>query len=471
MNKNFLLLLFCCIFLESPAQKSTNIILSSKALQTASVAYYALDAQTGEVLTGSVQKSLVPASVMKIVTTAAALEILGPQFRFKTLFGYSGLIDNDSGILKGDLVIKGGCDPAFYSRYFTDYYKGTFEDWAEKMKKTGVQRITGDLLIDISAMQDSSIPGGWIWDDIGNYYGTGVSAVSYFDNLYEIHFSSPPGEGKSAKINYTYPVIEDLKLENKVLTSSINKDLSRVYGAPNSLFQKITGTVPMNRNDFVVKAANPDPAVTAAADFKKVLSSKGILLEGQIKKVSRPKQFVLVSEKFSPELGQLLVPLNQKSLNLFAEQLLREIGRAQKNDPSLQTSLEALTEFWHDKNINLEGFYATDGSGLSRTTDLCPRTLVEILAYMYKGINNDVFFNSLPLAGVNGTLDHSFRGTPLENNLRAKTGSMNRVRSLAGILTSHKGKKVVFALIINNYEEPRIDKIFEKFVINLFNNQ
>ncbi len=471
MKRSLLFILFFNILFCSYAQKGLYAISSNKILRTASYSFYAIDAVTGEVLQNSTsQKSLVPASVMKLVTTAAALEILGPQFRFKTAVGYSGEIEKETGVLKGDVVIKGGCDPAFYSRYFTDYYKGTFEDWAETIRESGIRRIHGDLLIDISAMENFPIPGGWIWEDIGNYYGAGVSALSYFDNLYEIHFSSPFGEGHSAEIAYTNPVIEGLELDNKVVSSNGNMDLSCVFGAPYSYKQEVVGTIPVNRSDFVVKAATPDPAVTAAVSFREILASKGILLEGKVKKITKPKQFDLLLEKSSPELSQLIVPLNQKSLNLFAEQLLREIGRAQKKDPSLKSSIEGLTEFWEKKNINLEGFYPTDGSGLSRSNNICPRTLVEILNYMNKGEYREIFFDSLPLAGVSGTLEYSFKGTPLEKNLRAKTGSMKRVRSLAGMFTSLKGRKIIFALIVNNFEGNGIGKVLEDFLVSYYKN-
>lgn len=470
MKRNLLLVLFLSVLFETYAQKELNTIFSNEHLRTASISWYALDAKTGEVIAETPQKSLAPASVMKIVTTAAALEILGPQFRFKTEVGYSGKIENESGVLTGDLVIKGGCDPSFYSKYFADYYKGTFEDWAEEIKNSGIKKIKGDLVIDVSVMKDSSIPGGWAWDDIANYYGAGVSALNYFDNLYEIHFSSPSGIGKSAKIVYTLPAIDGLALENKVVTSDSNLDLSCVYGAPHSFKREISGTIPMNRSDFVVRAATPDPAVSAAAEFKKVLSRKGILLQGGVRKTTQSKQFILLAEKLSPELKDLIVPLNQKSINLFAEQLLREIGRSREKDPSLRSSLDALYEFWKGSSVNLEGFFPTDGSGLSRSNSICTRTLTEILAYMCESPNREVFFSSLPLAGVNGTLDNSFKGTPLENNLRAKTGSMKRVRSLGGVFTSQKGKEIVFAIIVNNFEGQGINRELEDFMINLYAN-
>ncbi len=180
--------------------------------------------------------------------------------------------------------------------------------------------------------------------------------------------------------------------------------------------------------------------------------------------------FKLIAEKSSPQLSELIVPLNHESINLFAEHLLREIGRARNGSTDLQVSTEALKEFWAEKKIFTGGFYPTDGSGLSRSNGVCTRTLAEVLRYMYLGPNREVFFNSLPVAGQSGTLQFAFKGTTLENNLQAKTGSMTRVRSLAGIFTNKAGRKVIFAMITNNFEgsQTTIGYTFEAFLNELF---
>jgi D-alanyl-D-alanine carboxypeptidase/D-alanyl-D-alanine-endopeptidase (penicillin-binding protein 4) len=303
-------------------------------------------------------------------------------------------------------------------------------------------------------MKGSSIPGGWLWEDIGNYYGAGISALTYSDNYYKIHFSSPSEPGQPVIISKTEPVIDQLNLTNKVVSSNVNSDLSSVYGAPGTFNQLVEGTIPKGRTDFIVKAAMPDPAKTAATEFIKILNYNNIEITGNVIYVDKlpDENFTLIAEKCSPPLRDLIVPLNMESLNLFAEHLLREIGRASKGSSSLDSSILALKEFWIEKGIFLNGFYPTDGSGLSRSNALCPRTLTEVLRYMYLGTNRDDFFNSLPVAGRSGTLQNAFKTTKLENNLRAKTGSMTRVRSLTGIFTNQKGKKVIFAIITNNFE-------------------
>jgi D-alanyl-D-alanine carboxypeptidase/D-alanyl-D-alanine-endopeptidase (penicillin-binding protein 4) len=469
--KQVILLIWGFLFL-APIYAQTGLEFKGKAIQNAGYSVCVLGADDGETIYITPQISLSTASVMKLVTTAAALEILGSDFKFRTQLGIAGKVNKETGILEGDLIVKGGCDPAFYSGYFPEHYQGTFEAWAAALSAGGIKNIQGNLVIDLTRMDESSIPGGWLWEDIGNYYGAGVSALSYSDNYYKIHFAAPDASGQPVAITKTDPVIDSLILINKVISSDILRDLSVVYGAPGSLSQVAEGSIPKGKSDFIVKAAMPDPARTAALQFVKVLRSGNVILSGKIIFRTKPadEEYTIIAEKLSPALKELLVPLNQESINLFTEHLLRETGLARKGSPALNSSLEALTEFWSEKKIFLQGFYPTDGSGLSRSNALCSRTLAEVIRYMYLSPNRDDFFNSLPLAGRSGTLQASFKGSKLENNLRAKTGSMSRVRSLAGIFTNQYGRKIIFAIITNNFEgsQASVSHLIEDFLNQIY---
>jgi D-alanyl-D-alanine carboxypeptidase/D-alanyl-D-alanine-endopeptidase (penicillin-binding protein 4) len=470
--KLYILLIWGCLSLPSLFAQP-GLSLKVEALRNAGYSAYVIDAGDGTVLyTTPGQVSLVPASVMKIVTTAAALEILGADFEFHTQLGTTGSINQGTGLLDGNLVFKGGCDPAFYSEYFAEFYKDTYMTWASGLAKAGVKKIQGNIIVDLSQMNGSSIPGGWPWDDIGNYYGAGISALTYSDNYYKIHFSSDKKPGIPVTINRLEPYIDSLTLLNKVVSSEINKDLAVVYGSPGSFSQVVEGTIPMGCPDFIVKAAMPDPAGIAVSEFIKVLKNNKIEFSGRVLYTDKPQngEFTLIAEKRSPPLRELIIPLNSESINLFAEHLLREIGRARKGSPLLDKSLDALNEFWIEKKVFTGGFYPNDGSGLSRSNAVCTRTLAEILRYIYLSSNRDDFFNSLPLAGRTGTLQSTFKGTKLENNLRAKTGSMTRVRSLAGIFTNQGGKKVIFAVMTNNFEGPQsaASRIIEDFLNEIY---
>ena len=470
MKHLFLILLGLLLYFSITAQ--TAPAFKGEVLRNAGYAVYVIDAESGVPMYATPQISLVPASVMKIVTTATAMEVLGAGFTFHTRIGYTGKVDAETGVLDGNLVLKGGCDPAFYSEYFPEFYNATFEGWARALSVAGIKRINGNFIVDLSQMKGQSIPGGWLWEDIGNYYGSGVSALSYADNYYNIHFSSPVQSGFPVKISRTAPIIKNLILKSKVLSSDINRDLAVVYGSPGSYSQVVEGTIPKGYSDFVVKAAAPDPAQVAVNEFMKVLKQHNIELSGNVLYAdhSPDEAFVMVGDKSSPPLSELIVPLNRESLNLYAEHLLRELGRMRKGSSTLESGLEVVNEFWTEKGIFLNGFYPSDGSGLSRSNGISPRTLAEILRYMALGSNSDLFFNSLPMAGRTGTLQSAFKGTKLENNLRAKTGSMTRVRSMAGIFTNKTGKKVIFAIITNNFEGTQsvVGRTLEDFLLQLY---
>ena len=459
-------------FLFHPIFAQPGLVFKTEALQNAGCSVYVIDADDSKVLFATPQVSLVPASVMKIVTTATALEILGADFVFHTQLGITGKVSTTTGALEGNLVLKGGCDPAFYSGYFSEHYKGTFEAWAQALSKAGVKSIKGDFIIDLSHFPGSSIPGGWLWEDIGNYYGAGISALTYSDNFYKIHFSSSAKPDIPVTISCIEPNIDSLVLINKVVSSDINGDLAVIYGAPGSYSQIVEGTIPKKRPDFIVKGAMPNPAKMAATDFLKVLKSNNIEILGKVRYINTPliENVEQIADKSSPPLRDLIIPLNQESINLFAEHLLIEIGRAKRDSPLLVNCVTAITEFWKEKNIFTQGFYPTDGSGLSRSNGICPRTLAEILHFMYLSPNREVFFNSLPVAGKSGTLQFAFKDSKLENNLKAKTGSMSRVKSMAGIFTNQSGKKVIFAIILNNFEgtQASISRLIEEFLGNIY---
>ena len=469
----FSLFFSVCYQIVAQTEKSVNDIFLREIPAYSPFSFYAIEAESGKVLAETNQLSLSPASTQKLMTTAVALSLLGADFRFETKILMVGKIDAASGALLGDLIISGGGDPAFYSEYFAEHYQGTFEEWADKIAALGIKKINGELLLNMSAYANDPIPGGWIWEDIGNYYGAGVSALTYRDNLYRIYFKTDNVEGNPAVITRIEPQIEGLLLENKVVSSSIERDLSIVYGAPGSYSQQIKGTIPKGRTDFVVKGTIPNPADRVAADFLAVLHRKGIEISRNFKKVCEFPQTDMetVAIKQSPSLSEILVPLNRESINLFAEHLLCEVGRKSSGFATLQAGIDALKVFCEKAEISVKGYFPKDGSGLSRSNAITARTLAETINYMYNSTNRLPFVNSLAAAGRDGTLKNIFKGTPLENNLRGKTGSMERVRSMAGIFRTSAGKQVVFGFVINNSQQTsrEINLLLQKALMELYN--
>ncbi|MCK9638882.1 MAG: D-alanyl-D-alanine carboxypeptidase/D-alanyl-D-alanine-endopeptidase [Prolixibacteraceae bacterium] len=457
------------------AQKnSVGHFFSSGNLSTASYSIYAIDARTGDLLFETDQKSLSSASAMKLFTTAVALEILGPDYTFSTSLYYSGNIDPQNGALTGNLILKGGGDPAFFSSFFEDHYKDCMSNWVAQLKKSGIRKIKGNILLDLSSLEHASVPGGWAWDDIGNYYGAGVSALTFKDNLYDIHFSSSKAVGVKTAIKSINPEIPGLILNNNVTSSAEAGDHTIVYGAPGSLHQSIEGTIPADQTDFVIKAAMPDPPQMAGQALLKKLKEEGIDLSGDVIKMPEGEKSAgtLVGTQLSPPLKEIIVPLNKESLNLYAEHLLCEIGRKYSGEPSRAKGLEAYHKFCLDKGIDSRGFFPADGSGLTRSNALTSKMLVETMKYIYDGPNRMIFLNSLPVAGVDGTLRNSFKGTPLEKNVIAKTGSMAHVRCIAGLMRSKSNKTILFAILINNFDlkSQETTKLLESILLNFYND-
>jgi len=441
--------------------------------ETAVWSLYAYNATKGKVIAQTPQRSLTPASVMKLVTSATAIELLGPDYQFVTSLKYSGKINHDKGVLEGDLYIIGGGDPAFYSEYFTEHYENTFENWAAALKRRGIREVDGDIIADISIIQDEPVPGGWIWEDIGNYYGAGVYGLTFGDNLYKIHFSTGKKTGEKARIKSIEPDIEGLEIDNRVTSSEVKRDLAYIFSPPGSFNQVIRGTIPRNLSDFVVKGAMPSPPIVASRNFKKALEANGINFKGEIILQKEILEIPLksVAQRESPLLRDIVKALNINSNNLYAEHLIREIGRYSNCNSSLESGLKAVINFWKERDIYLDGFFMTDGSGLSRSNAICARTLVEIMLFMRESENRDYYFSSLPLAGRDGTLKYFFNGTPLEERLAAKTGSMERVRSLSGFFINDAGEEIVFAVVVNNFEGSSYDmgKKLEPVILQLFN--
>ena len=454
------------------ADKKADRFFTSASLKTASYSIYAIDALSGLIVLETTQKSLSTASVMKLFTTAASLKILGPGYTFSTQLYQSGKLDKSTGILNGDLILKGGGDPAFYSSWFEEQYKDCFENWISQLKKNGIQKINGNLLLDLSFTGHANIPGGWVWEDIGNYYGAGVSALTYKDNQYEIHFSSLAAPGMKVAIKELYPEMVGLLPENRVTSSLQSGDHTIVYNAPGSNFPVVEGTIPVGQTDFIIKASMPDPPLAAGRSFLKKLKENGLEISGDLRKLkgTEDAERTLVGVQVSPPLKDLIVPLNKESLNLFAEHLLCEIGRVKYGEASTDKGVEALHQFCREEGIDTLGFYPADGSGLSRSNALTAKTLVETIRLMNNGPYRDIFFHSMPIAGVDGTLRNAFKGTPLEKNVVAKTGSMARVRSLAGKLTTKNKKTILFAILINNFDltSAEASKLLETIALSLY---
>lgn len=451
--------IFILLTFLTPAQNQSTSIQQKIAawqnttgLTNASVCMAVSDTKTGEsLLKSEPQLSLVPASIMKVVTTATALEVFGPDFRFQTVLSYSGNIRNDT--LSGDLLVIGGGDPTLGSEYFPENNRFP-EEWISAIQQKNIRVVTGNLILDASVYESQMIPNTWIWEDIGNYFGAGASGISVYDNLYEIHLSSGNVPDQLTKVIMITPVIPNLDLLNEVRSSDLNSDQAWVFGSPLENRRIIRGTIPKNRNDFIIKASVPDPQALLASEFRKKLLANGIQFSGQLKfekTNSNENHSGQLSVIQSPPLRDIIRVTNHESVNLFAEHFLKHLAYQKYGLGTTKDGCKLIVQFWKDKGLDLNGFFMNDGSGLSRFNALTASQMVAILNYMKaKSAYSVDFYESLATVG-NGTLT-VFKNENFPNQcLRAKSGSMTRVRCYAGYLTTFSGRQLSFAIMLNNF--------------------
>ncbi len=424
---------------------STALMAFQDSLPNASIGFCIKDAETGKLIEeyNSI-KSLRPASVLKLVTTATALDYLKSNYKYRTKIGYTGVLTGD--ILKGDLVIKASGDPTWNSQYFPD--EDVIKFIVSNIKQNGIKNISGDFIVDKYGINED-IPRTWIWEDIGNYYGSPSYSINIYDNTYDIEFSSQ-NAGSDTKIKSVSPFLKDIKFENKVLASKENRDNAWIFGSPYSEKRLIRGNIPENRDSFKIRGSISNPALVFINQLAKRLNEEGIKCEPNLLFKSNVPNTELF-EIISPELKEMVYYTNQKSINLYSEsigkRLMLEAGENLGFDCNPTTFFY---EYWRAKGLSVEGIELTDLCGLSAFNMVTPYFMTDLLVYMHsKSENRDCFIESLPLAGNSGTLKYFGKGTCLENNLRAKTGSMKGVRSYCGYFRN-KSKTFAFSLIVNN---------------------
>ncbi len=402
---------------------------------------------------------LVPASSLKVVTTAAALSLLGENFRYETKIQYDGTLDSLNGILYGNLYIRGCGDPSLGSKYFLKE-KDTIQltkKWAALIVTKGIRKIEGAVIADPTIFDQHVVPDTWIWGDMGNYYGAGSSGLNYRDDLYTVIYQSG-NEGDTAKISKIYPSIPGMVLTSHVKSGG-TKDNAYLYGAPYSNMRYAEGMIPPNRKDYQVDGAMPDPSFYLAFELDSMLRKSGLQItempvsvkESYLFDKEKKKHRKTLVQEYSPKLSDLVYWTNKKSLNLYAESFLKTLSLRRSATGNETQGTDAVTAFWASKGVDIKGLYMNDGCGLSRWNSITPRQFVSMLRIVSKEPCFKSFYKSLP--------EHS-------GNVVAKSGYITRVRSYTGYATKKNGDLIAFSIIANNYDcaPPEMRKKLEKLM-------
>jgi len=457
-------LLFILISIHSTnlySQNKINSVLESfkqdSELKYATFSFCAIDINSNKIYAEhNSNAALVPASSMKVITTGSALAILGANFQFKTYLEYSGSISN--GTLNGNIYIRGTGDPSLASPIMEGVLsrEELMNAFVSAIKKAGIQKINGAIIGDGSYLDDKVMIDTWQWGDIGNHYGSGSFGLNYHDNLYYINFKRQNDYGKATPISHTVPTMPTLQFDNHVTAAgSRTGDNAYVYAAPFSNTITIRGTIPKGRGLFSVKGAMPDPALYCAQDLHQFLVNNNITISAaattqRVKKKKTTRKTLYTYS--SPSLDAICKHTNEDSRNMYCEALIKAIGIKQKKQGSTSAGIAAVQDFWRSRGLDMQGFFMKDGCGLSARNGISSKTFAQLMRKMYIDKNSfGDFYNQLAIAGKTGTLKNMCRNSYAENNIRAKSGSMNRIRSYTGFVTLRSGQKLSFSILVNNY--------------------
>lgn len=457
-------LLLACLCLSAGAQVARPIkrFLDEPFMRGASFSLLVKDTGSGETLFAyDTIRQLTPASVLKAVTTATALEILGEDYRFPTTLEYDGSLENGS--LKGNLYIKGSGDPSLGSAHFAPDHKRFLQEWIAALRKAGIRRIEGAVIADESLFDTEGVSPKWVGEDMGSYYGAGSYGLCVFDNLYRLGLRTG-APGTRPQVKGTEPELPGIRFHNYLTAQPVASDSSFIVGAPFAKDRYLYGIVPANREWYPLKGDIPDPPLFLADYLTRQLEHEGIAVGGPptcfrvLREAGRwkPGRRTALVTTYSPPLREIVRVTNHASHNLFADALIKTIGL--RHTPpkgeaisSFQRGVLALRRHWEEKGLDLSSVWTYDGSGLSAVNKLSTAFLVDLLIHMKTcSQQRAAFYASLPEAGREGSVRNFLKGTPLQGKARLKSGSMSRVKGYAGYIREG-GREYAVALLVNNY--------------------
>lgn len=464
--RSFLLIInfivgFQVVFAQNTVQTTLNSFIASPEFSNAGISFLAIDLSSGEEIAAHNPKlSLSTASTAKLFATAAALEILGPDYRPETRIYIDGIINKD-GILNGNIWIRGGGDITLGSKFFNDenHQKDFLLKWADTIKKMGITSINGSVYADGSEFGYAGVPDGWSWTDMGNYYGAGPSGICIYDNMVKFSFKTGSRVGSKTQLLSTFPIIPNLVFHNYITSDNVSGDNSYIFGGPYSLDRFANGSLPLNQLSFVVKGSLPDPEYQLAYELLQQLEKSGIKILDGAKSVRQTEiqtsgrytsDYKLIYTHKGQKIKDIATITNMKSINLFAEGLVCLVGYKMSGNGSTEEGLKQIEKYW-SKSIDFRGLYMNDGSGLSRSNGISAYHFCELLKTMSLSKNYSIYAATLPVAGKSGTLSGLCKDQPGQGRIVAKSGTMARIKSYSGYVNSSTGKKIAFSFTVTNF--------------------
>ena len=450
----------------APLQERLSNHLSQPKFSAAAWGVKIVSLDTGDVLfEHDAGKLLKPASNAKLYTSALALDRLGPDFRIKTsLLAKSRPARN--GTLRGDLIVYGRGDPSFAARFHRGAHTNLLAPLVAALKRADVSRVAGDLVGDESFFCGPPLGSEWTWDDLQHYYGAEVSSLTVEDNSVDLLISPGPRTGAPCRIT-TVPATDYLRFDNRSRTVEAGGpralSLYRPIGG-NTVY--VHGQLPLGSTNWIDSISVHRPVLWFVTLLRGELARAGIQISGRLRAVNwldreaQPDEaygLIELASVESPPLSEIVTRTMKPSQNLYAQLLLLQVGATRHGPANASATTEdlglaELREFLAGAGIGRDEALLEEGSGLSRGALVTPNATVQLLQFMHRHRHAEAFRDTLPVAGADGTLRRRMKATAAFENARAKTGTLRYVNTLSGYVTTKAGERLVFSLMLNNYD-------------------
>ncbi len=422
-----------------------------------------INATIGKPLQHQGTKLFVPASTMKLFTTAAAFDVIGADKKLNTTFLHTGSLQN--GTVSGDLIILGGGDPSFAAEWCKPADL-CMNGVAQKLHAQGVTTVTGDLVADVSLYTGPSIGPAWEWDDLSYYYATPVAALSCGENTSEVRVL-PTKNGKPLRLESTpsgYFSFQNFGLTRGkkgriTIMRELGKEVVTVRGRLGTRSKGVSAAVAVN-----------DPVAYFLFRFKQALKKAGISVQGGTRVVRKAmaEPGTLLWERKSPPLREIATVTNMESHNLFAEMLQHAVAVEKTGQGSFALGASQVTEWARQLGVPGQQLLIADGSGLSRKSMFSPMAMAIMLKNMVERPSFAEFYASMPVSGRHGSMRGRLRGTLGEGKVHAKVGYLTGHSSIAGYAQDPKGRWFTFAVMVNNHAlAPRLARQLQDAVVTL----
>ncbi len=428
---------------------------------------------TGETLySRDARQMMMPASNMKVLTTAVAAERLGWDFRFETRLVALGPVRD--GVVHGDLLVVGSGDPTLDGRAAP--VLRTFQTWAARLRAAGISRIDGRIIGDDDALEESGWGFGWSWDDLADGYAAPIGALQLNENTADVWLRPGLAPGMPAFAELS-PAGSGLRLDNRAMTSAAGAPAAYGYARkPGDAVLTVTGTIPVSNAPAHDNAAVENPTLYFVSALKQTIEQAGIAVTGEAvdiddvpTKPTLTDGTVLLAHVSEP-LSEVITTCLKVSSNLYAETLLKTLGRVVANQGTAAAGLEVVRDTLRQWQMPVDPLVMRDGSGLSRYNYVNADLLVAVHAHMANDPKHaDTWNQALPISGRDGTIRSRMK--TIEGRVHAKTGSIANVRALSGYVTTETGERLVFAVLGNHFEAPAedvtaaIDRVVERLAL------